>query len=433
MGGKAYSLARSGGSGSAGTTWVVVLTPAAAAAVPQAVSGLPGPFAVRSSGVVEDLAGASFAGQYETVLDVSPEDLLAVVRRVFASAAAGRVGAYRDAMARDAAEPVAGMAVLVQSMVAADAAGVAFTADPMTGDRDSVVVTAVRGLGERLVGGEAIGDEWVVRDCEAECRRCSEDVIGAEQARAVAELARRAEAIFGTPQDVEWAIAGGQLYMLQARPMTALPEAAAWVPPHGGWWLRNFRLGEWLPEPVTPLFSTWLLPSLGRGVSRALAAETGLALRLDDVVINGWYYSTPPPRAVERPLARQLMRHPGAVVGLPLIFLLLLRPDRAPGALARMSTHWRDVLLPAYRRAVNDAQASAGDAPPGGLVSLVDQLAEVAGEYSGRSPPGRVAVEARGDAGPVPSRPPAGHRRQRADAGDRAAGRSGRPAGPRGA
>jgi rifampicin phosphotransferase len=381
VGGKAYNLARLAAADLRVPPGVVVLTPAAADAVPQVVSGLPGPFAVRSSGVVEDLAGASFAGQYETVLDVSQEDLAAVVRRVFASAAAGRVAAYRDAMARDAAEPVAGMTVLVQSMVAADAAGVAFTADPMTGDRDSTLVTVVRGLGERLVGGEAIGDEWVVRGAEAECRRCSEDVIGAEQARAVADLARRAEAIFGTPQDVEWAIAGGELWMLQARPMTALPEAVAWVPPHKGWWLRNFRLGEWLPEPVTPLFATWLLPSLGRGVSAALAAETGLALGMDDVVINGWYYATPAPRAVERPLARQLVRHPGAVAGVPLIFLLLFRPDRAPRALARMSTHWRDALLPAYRRVVNDARARVADAPPSGLVTLVNQLAEVAGEY----------------------------------------------------
>jgi len=231
-----------------------------------------------------------------------------------------------------------------------------------------------------LVGGEAVGDEWVVRGERAERRRRTEDVIRAGEARAVAALARRAEAIFGTPQDVEWAIAGGELFMLQARPMTALPEVAAWVPPHKGWWLRNFRLGEWLPEPVTPLFESWLMPALGRGVTGALAGESGLSVALDDAVINGWYYNTPQPRAVGRPLARQLLRHPGALVELPTI-LLLLRPDWVTGALVRMSTHWNQVLLPRYRRAVERAEAVARDAPPAALVGVVDRVAEVAGEY----------------------------------------------------
>jgi rifampicin phosphotransferase len=381
VGGKAYNLACLAAAGVRVPPGVVVLAPEAAAVVPRAVAGLDGPFAVRSSGTVEDLAGASFAGQYETVLDVSRQDLPEVVLRVFASAGADRVAAYRSAMAADAAEPAAGMAVLVQSMVAADAAGVAFTADPVTGDRGVAVVTAMRGLAEALVGGEAVGDEWVVRGDRAERRRSTEDVIGADEARAIATLARRAEAIFGTPQDVEWAIAGGELFMLQARPMTALPEPAAWVPPHKGWWLRNFRLGEWLPEPVTPLFQTWLLPALHLGISKELTRDSGLVLGLDDAVINGWYYTTPQPRAVGRPLARQLLRHPGAITELPTILLLLLRPDWVTGALARMNAHWRQVLLPAYRRTVDQAEAAVDNAPPAALVGLVDRVAEVAGEY----------------------------------------------------
>lgn len=380
VGGKAYNLACLVAAGVRVPAGVVVLAPEAAAAVPAAVAGLDGPFAVRSSGVAEDLAGASFAGQYETVLDVSREDLPDVVRRVFASAGAGRVAAYRAAIAEEA-EPLAGMAVLVQSMVAADAAGVAFTADPMTGNRDVAVVTAVRGLAEALVGGEAVGDEWVVHGEHAERRRRTEGVIGADKAQAIATMARRAEAIFGTPQDVEWAIARGELFMLQARPMTALPEPAAWVPPHKGWWLRNFRLGEWLPEPVTPLFETWLLPALGQGVTKALAAESGLSMTLDDAVINGWYYTTPQPREVGQPLARQLLRHPGAITELPTILLLLLRPDRVTSALDRMSARWRQVVLPAYWYAVEQAEAAASQAPPDVLVGLIDRVAQVAGEY----------------------------------------------------
>ena len=98
------------------------------------------------------------------------------------------------------------MAVLVQAMVEADSAGVAFTANPVTGERDEVVITAVRGLGERLVSGEAVGDEWVVRGEDATLRRESEGAITRRQALEVAELARRVEAHFGSPQDVEWAI-----------------------------------------------------------------------------------------------------------------------------------------------------------------------------------------------------------------------------------
>src|SRR6266700_1672961 len=168
-------------------------------------------FAVRSSGTAEDLAGASFAGQYETVLDVGLDELPEAVRQVLDSAASARVAAYRqahrEADAAAAPDPSESkMAVLVQVMVAADVAGVAFTANPVTGARGEVVITAVRGLGERLVAGEATGDQWVVRDGQARCTRAVEQAINADQARQVAELARRAEGHSGTPQDLEWAI-----------------------------------------------------------------------------------------------------------------------------------------------------------------------------------------------------------------------------------
>src|SRR6266487_3173522 len=203
-------------------------------------------YAVRSSATAEDLPGASYAGMYESVLNVAPADVSAEVGRVWRSAQADRVAAYREQVAGSAhtggtaqaggtartggtaqtggTAHAGSMAVLVQVMGDAQAAGVAFTANPVTGDRGEVVITAVRGLGERLVGGEAVGDEWVVRAEAATCRRSAEDAIDAGQARRVAELARRTEAHFGAPQDVEWAIAGGRVFLLQARPMTALPE-----------------------------------------------------------------------------------------------------------------------------------------------------------------------------------------------------------------
>ena len=102
------------------------------------------------------------------------------------------------------------MAVIVQRMVAAAAAGVALTADPINGDRSTCVVTAVRGLGERLVSGEALGDEWVVGERGATARRQPEHAIDRHQAVAIATEARRIAAARGTPQDIEWAIDGGR-------------------------------------------------------------------------------------------------------------------------------------------------------------------------------------------------------------------------------
>jgi pyruvate,water dikinase len=178
-----------------------------AAAIATAAGRLSGgPLAVRSSGVDEDMAGASYAGQYETVLGVPAADLPAAVRRCWASAFTRHVAAYRRC--NGAAGSVA-MAVLVQPMVAADAAGVAFSADPVTGDRATTVVNAVRGLADRLVAGGVSPDEWVVRGAAATCRAAPEDAIGAEAAADVATLARRVEAHLGTPQDIEWALASG--------------------------------------------------------------------------------------------------------------------------------------------------------------------------------------------------------------------------------
>ena len=390
-GAKAANLARLAAAGLPVPPAVVVLPEAltewnaAMSALLDVVTELPGErFAVRSSATAEDTALASYAGQYESVLDVGPAELPGAVRRVFESAAADRVATYRRTQAAGGglAEPgTGGIAVLVQTMVLAEAAGVAFTADPLTGDRTRVVITAVRGLGERLVAGEAIGDEWIVEGNRVACRRSLEHAIDAGQARALADLARRAEALFGSPQDVEWAAAGGRLFLVQSRPMTALPEQVDWTPPHAGWWLRNFRLGEWLPEPVTPLFSDWLLPVLHDGMAAAMRAEAKLPLRPEHTILHGWCYTTPPPRPADRPLPLELVRHPQALLGLPGVALLLLRPDRAPRALARRTRDWRDGLLPRYRTAVGAGQAVVDQLPPAEAARLVDTVGEIAGEY----------------------------------------------------
>src|SRR5215211_2589977 len=234
-------------------------------------------FAVRSSGAAEDLPDASYAGLYETYLNVPAEQLGAAVRRCFAAAASERVAAYHERHGSVSA----GMSVLVQAMIDPIAAGVAFTAHPVTGDRTHTVVTAVAGLGDRLVSGETTGQEWTVTaDRRVAVTRQSSDrkpVLSARQARAVAHLAIRVVDRFGgQPQDIEWAIDHqGRLWLLQARPMTAVPEPVSWTAPGPGLWMRNFRLGEWLPEAVTPLFATWLLPVLEDGYLDGMQASVG--------------------------------------------------------------------------------------------------------------------------------------------------------------
>jgi phosphohistidine swiveling domain-containing protein len=354
-------------------------------------------FAVRSSASAEDLAGASFAGQYETVLDADLDELPDAVRRVVDSAASARVSAYRRAHpeAGTTAAPAggpsgsgAGMAVLVQVMVAADAAGVAFTANPLTGDRDEVVITAVRGLGERLVAGQATGDQWIVRDGQARCTRSTEQAITADQARQIATLARRVHAHFATPQDLEWAIStdpsgtGGGLWLLQARPMTALPDPVDWTPPAPGYWMRNLRLGEWLPEPMTPLFADWLLDRLDHGEQQATRAHVGTTLPFPHAAINGWYYLATPPLSPRTILAALLQGR-----GRLLRFLrdAVLGPGRDPAAadrrlLAGLAEQWRTELLPRYQRLVQAGEQQLPTASAEQLVGIIDQVGAAAGE-----------------------------------------------------
>ncbi len=158
--------------------------------------------AVRSSATAEDGGAASWAGQFETFLNTDEEHLLENIERCRASAWSTRVEAYAEEQGVAAVR----VAVIVQAMVPAEVAGVAFSVHPVTGVREPVI-EAVRGLGDALVSGRTEPED---------------DALTAEQAREVAELARRVESFCGYPVDVEWAIACGIVYALQARPITTL-------------------------------------------------------------------------------------------------------------------------------------------------------------------------------------------------------------------
>ena len=208
--------------------------------------------AVRSSASDEDGSSHSFAGQLDSFLFVTRDRLLDRVSRVWRSGFSERVLAYRRERGLSSQPPVP--AVLVQRMIDAQAAGVAFSADPVSGRRAMAVVSAVYGLGTALVSGAADADTWRVdrggaiversivkktfehRRDDADPEGVSAQAVESSRAEApslvdadvsrIAALARRAEQFFGRPQDIEWAVAGGAVYLLQSRPITVLTPLA---------------------------------------------------------------------------------------------------------------------------------------------------------------------------------------------------------------
>ncbi len=269
-----------------------------------------GAVAVRSSAVGEDGTVASFAGQQETFLGVEGEaDLLHAIERCWASLDSDRAVAYRRHQGiRD--EPV--MAVVVQRLVAALVAGVLFTRDPLDPAQRQMLVEASWGLGESVVSGKVTPDRFhldretgrvldrhvavktLQRTAAGEepvpAERQSIACLSDEQLAALAELGRRVEAFYGEPRDVEWALAEGRFWLLQARPITAAghaereqvrqEEIAALrgrASPDGTVWSR-FNLAEVLPEP-TPM--TWALVSRylmsGKGGFGAMYRDLGYA------------------------------------------------------------------------------------------------------------------------------------------------------------
>ncbi len=346
-----------------------------------------GPFAVRSSAAAEDLPGASFAGMYETYLQVAAADLPAAVHRCFDSASTERIRAYQLSVPGDgpAVPPDSGMAVLVQQMVVPVAAGVAFTANPLTGARDETLISAVPGLAENLVSGVATGEEWVARSGLPGLPRLTRgngSALTEQSATAVAAAASAVALHFGCPQDIEWAVDhAGKVHILQARPMTALPDAVRWEAPGKGAWLRNFRMGEWLPEAVTPLFMYWAIPRIDAAYNEAVYASAGIKVPMGHAAVNGWYYVAPPtPRSLPHLLFG------GKRGSLPYFFNSVVRPMFDPAGadrtvLGALEHEWRTDCLPAYRKLVDAPPADEATPSLDELRHTVEKVLEAAGAY----------------------------------------------------
>jgi phosphoenolpyruvate synthase/pyruvate phosphate dikinase len=202
--------------------------------------------AVRSSAVSEDGSTASFAGLYETFLNVrSEQDILGYLHKCYVSLWAERAVGYR---VRNGGGHDEAMAVVIMGLVPADSSGIAFTAHPVTGSLDTVVINSSWGLGEAIVSGRVTPDSFIVTkgswqiverdiypkqiathpqgagtaDVPVERSKQNQPSLTDDQVTQVAMLAAQVETHYGSPQDVEWALAGDDLYLLQARPITTL-------------------------------------------------------------------------------------------------------------------------------------------------------------------------------------------------------------------
>jgi rifampicin phosphotransferase len=368
-GGKAYALAESAAAGCSVPGFFVVipdalgpdqsLAPAAACELATQLSQLAGQgfarFAVRSSARSEDGSLNSHAGQFLTLLDVTAGGVPEAAARVIRSGLGEGVTRYRAA--KGIASPELPAAV-VQGMVTASVAGVAFGADPVSGRTDRVVVSAVKGLADRLVAGKEDGETWRIDKGALEILEAPQrDVLTADGARAVARLCLRVESRKGSPQDVEWAFGadGSGPYHLQDRPITGrlLP---AWTPESRLTVLDNSNIVESYPGLVSPLTFSFAAMAYARvyrsflgmvGVSRCVidahASDLANMLSLVDGRIyynlGSWYrllsvlplfsrnrQSMERMMGVSQPIPEEALgatRQPGVIAAMRLIFGLL--------------------------------------------------------------------------------------------------------------
>lgn len=261
------------------------------------------PVAVRSSATAEDLPDMSFAGQQDTYLNIRGDGLLDAVRRCWASLWTARAIAYRAA--NGVPQDEVALAVVVQELVAADAAGVLFTANPVTGALDQIVINASWGLGEAVVGGQVTPDTVIVaRTAGEESGEIVEEHVGDKtvmtvrvpggtreepvpedlrhrpvldpaQVTRLARLATEIEELYGTPMDVEWVRREGTFLVVQARPITRLRRRVEeWNDSLTGdclWTSAN--LGEAIPDVMTPC--TWSLVQIFIGEAMSTSALPG--------------------------------------------------------------------------------------------------------------------------------------------------------------
>ena len=272
--------------------------------------------AVRSSATAEDLPEASFAGQQETFLNIRGEDdLLDAVKKCWASLWTARAIAYR--IKNNIDQNTVALAVVVQEMVEAEAAGILFTANPINGHRDEMVINAAWGLGEAIVGGLVSPDTIVAdkatgkvksydvaektlitvrtekgtREDPLEDVRRSSKVMKEAEVVKLANIARRIESFYGKPQDIEWCRTDGHFYVVQSRPITTLNEIEVapptnWKLPKGAYAVMRNNIVELMADPLSPLFATLGLDAINTSLPRMMNEAFGMrGIMPDDIII----------------------------------------------------------------------------------------------------------------------------------------------------
>ncbi|MED1922608.1 PEP/pyruvate-binding domain-containing protein [Bacillus velezensis] len=273
--------------------------------------------AVRSSSASEDLEGASFAGQYETYLNIkTEEEFLGKVKECWASFFSARVSGYKEKMNNDTAEQL--MGVVVQGLINSEVSGVIFSRNPVTHDDGELMISASYGLGEAIVSGSVTPDTFIVnkdtfqiekeiglkemyivskdegvteKETTADMRNrfCLDD----ESIKELAMLTIKTEELYGYPVDLEFGFAENKLYLLQARPITTIVQDQKAADEEREFIMTPRDQKEfWLnmeaniEGPVSPLFASLIVPALEYGLKESTKAFPVMGIEIERVKLH---------------------------------------------------------------------------------------------------------------------------------------------------
>ncbi len=274
--------------------------------------------AVRSSATTEDLPEASFAGQQDTFLNIrGKEAIIDAIKHCWASLWTGRAIGYR--INNGINQESIAIAVIVQELFNAEASGVMFTANPLNGSRNEIVINAAWGLGEAIVSGIVTPDTYTVEKTSGRILKSiiavknimtvraesgtgeqpvskrirKKQAISGFHAQELARLGLTIEKLYNMPMDIEWAFAKGKFAILQARPVTSLLEPPLdWTNPRPKALLMRMSFAEFVPNAVSPLFATFGVPIAEKATAEMYKSWMGF----DDpqsfpfAVVNGYVY-----------------------------------------------------------------------------------------------------------------------------------------------
>lgn len=251
-------------------------------------------FAVRSSATTEDLIEASFAGQYDSFLNVrGREAVLEAVKKCWSSLWTARAISYRER--NEISHSDALMAVIVQKMITAKTSGVAFSLNPINGNTNQVLINVVQGKGENLVSGietpsEYILDKTTKKIISSKFNSIFQPKLTRGQLNQLLNITKKIESHFHSAQDIEWSFTNRQLFILQSRPITTFQKIIRSEKIIGNWTRIGFD--DWLRKPMTPLFETLVVPILNSVADDLIAKKINLYRKAPTwTSFDGFFYT----------------------------------------------------------------------------------------------------------------------------------------------